>query len=157
MHLFCGKRRYDNATNLKRIGVHLALVILIRLISFLYFTVDGGWSSWSDWKSCTKSCGTGFQEHFRSCTRPAPSYGGKPCGGEARESRWCNTHSCPGKYRVGESLTGIFLFFVRINISPGSSFSASLRLLIISVEVCKLCAVAVRVQRSCNQFVSVCS
>ncbi|XP_020632778.1 SCO-spondin-like, partial [Orbicella faveolata] len=57
--------------------------------------IDGGWSSWSDWKPCSKSCGTGIQEHSRSCTRPTPSYGGKSCDGEARESRWCNTHSCP--------------------------------------------------------------
>ena len=104
MHLFCGKPKNERAANLKRKRITLSTLILLSLILLLYFTVDGGWSSWSDWKSCSKSCGTGFEERSRSCTSPAPSYGGKPCDGEARESRWCNTHSCPGKYRVGESL-----------------------------------------------------
>lgn len=68
-----------------------------RLLTlFPFLIVDGGWSSWSGWSSCSKSCGTGFLERSRSCTRPAPSSGGKPCPGAARESSWCNSHACPG-------------------------------------------------------------
>lgn len=114
MHLFCGKHKNENAPNLKRNRITLSNVILLSFILLLYFIVDGGWSSWSDWNSCSKSCGTGVQEHSRSCTRPAPSYGGKPCDGVARESRWCNTHSCPGKYRIGKSFR--FFFSLKIKI-----------------------------------------
>ncbi|XP_022799542.1 SCO-spondin-like [Stylophora pistillata] len=57
--------------------------------------VDGGWSDWSEWNSCSKSCGTGLQERSRSCTQPAPLHSGKPCEGESLENRGCNTHSCP--------------------------------------------------------------
>ncbi|XP_078378395.1 SCO-spondin-like isoform X2 [Oculina patagonica] len=57
--------------------------------------IDGGWSHWSGWNACSKSCGSGFQQRSRSCTQPAPSYGGKSCQGEVRESRWCNTYPCP--------------------------------------------------------------
>ncbi|KAM7440695.1 hypothetical protein ABFA07_010097 [Porites harrisoni] len=57
--------------------------------------VDGGWSNWGGWTSCSKSCGTGFKERFRSCTRPAPKFGGKPCMGEVRETHECNSHPCP--------------------------------------------------------------
>ncbi|KAJ7389347.1 hypothetical protein OS493_032204 [Desmophyllum pertusum] len=58
-------------------------------------SIDGGWSSWSTWTTCSQSCGRGFQERSRSCTHPAPSNGGKTCQGAARESHGCNTQSCP--------------------------------------------------------------
>ena len=67
------------------------------LILFLFSLVDGGWSDWTRWTSCSKSCGTGFRERSRSCTQPAPKFGGKTCPGAAHESHGCNTHSCPGK------------------------------------------------------------
>ncbi|XP_067056576.1 coadhesin-like isoform X2 [Acropora muricata] len=57
--------------------------------------VNGGWSSWSGWKSCNRPCGTGSQQRSRSCTNPPPLYGGKSCSGTEREERSCNQHSCP--------------------------------------------------------------
>merc|ERR1712055_918587 len=36
--------------------------------------VDGGWSEWS---TCTKSCGHGMK--YRSCTNPKPANGGEDC------------------------------------------------------------------------------
>ena len=141
---FFGKHKNKNAPNL----IRKRTVILLCFILLLYFTVDGGWSSWSDWKSCSKSCGSGIQERSRSCTRPAPNYGGKSCDGEARESRWCNTHSCPGKVRVGESLR-----FFRFH-SKELDFC---RKLVLFVYFCKLFAVAVRIEKICNQFLSLCS
>lgn len=50
--------------------------------------VDGGWSKWS---KCSASCGGGSQT--RTCTNPAPAYGGKECKGESE--RECNTDPCP--------------------------------------------------------------
>ena len=56
-----------------------------------FFAVDGGWSEWSEWTSCSESCG-GIQERSRNCTSPEPSFGGKPCEGEARETHECENH-----------------------------------------------------------------
>ena len=59
--------------------------------------VDGGWSGWGVWSSCSKPCNAGTQGRSRSCTNPRPRNGGKSCPGAANEQRVCNTHSCPGK------------------------------------------------------------
>ncbi|XP_067023737.1 coadhesin-like [Acropora muricata] len=57
--------------------------------------IDGGWSQWGRWGSCTQSCGTGRQTRMRSCSNPPPSEGGSDCGGISTESRPCNTKDCP--------------------------------------------------------------
>ncbi|XP_020629634.1 SCO-spondin-like [Orbicella faveolata] len=57
--------------------------------------VNGGWSSWGKWCACSKPCGTGSQYRNRACTRPPPSYRGKQCTGQDKETRNCNTHHCP--------------------------------------------------------------
>lgn len=56
--------------------------------------VDGGWSGWSAWGSCSASCGGGTQTRTRTCTNPAPANGGADCVGSASESQSCNTGSC---------------------------------------------------------------
>jgi len=68
---------------------------------FCYNTVHGGWSSWSGWTSCSKSCGSGSQERSRTCTSPPPRYGGRSCAGAARQTQKCNKQACPGeKYNI---------------------------------------------------------
>ncbi|XP_056001828.1 coadhesin-like [Ostrea edulis] len=57
--------------------------------------VHGGWSAWSGYGSCSKTCGTGKQSRSRSCTNPAPAYNGNSCSGSSSSSRYCNTHNCP--------------------------------------------------------------
>ncbi|XP_066917196.1 coadhesin-like isoform X2 [Clytia hemisphaerica] len=59
------------------------------------FPVDGGWSSWSGFSSCTLSCGSGTQYRTRACDNPASQYGGKHCEGYEREEKSCNTNPCP--------------------------------------------------------------
>ena len=61
---------------------------------YLFPLVNGGWSIWSSWTSCNQSCGIGSQERSRNCTRPSPSYGGKPCQGVKREKQMCNKQPC---------------------------------------------------------------
>ena len=51
------------------------------------FPVNGGWS---DWSTCSVSCGGGTQT--RTCTNPAPANGGSPCSGAS--SKDCNTQAC---------------------------------------------------------------
>ena len=58
-------------------------------VFFRIVTVDGGWSDWSDLDGpVARACG-GFQERLRNCTSPEPSFGGKPCEGEERETYEC--------------------------------------------------------------------
>ena len=80
------------------------------IVFFLSVLVDGGWSTWSSWNTCSKSCATGQQERTRNCTKPSPSNGGRNCVGPSREDQACNTQNCPGDdLRTGTSL------FVLIN------------------------------------------
>ena len=72
----------------------------IILVSFFFafsFSVHGGYSRWSSWSRCTKSCGSGTQRRFRSCTNPRPTYQGRDCRrlGKQEEMRICNTFGCP--------------------------------------------------------------
>jgi len=56
--------------------------------------IDGGFSAWSAWDTCTETCGGGTQERTRTCTNPTPAYGGAACSGSTTESQACNTQSC---------------------------------------------------------------
>ncbi|KAM9163493.1 LOW QUALITY PROTEIN: SCO-spondin-like [Pangshura tecta] len=53
--------------------------------------VHCGWSAWSPWTPCDRSCGVGMRERFRSPTNPAPANGGTPCEGDAQQVRECHT------------------------------------------------------------------
>ncbi|MFZ2048726.1 MAG: hypothetical protein WAV25_00250 [Minisyncoccia bacterium] len=59
--------------------------------------VNGGWSAWSAWGTCSVSaCGqTGTQTQTRTCTNPVPSGGGADCVGSATQSQSCSTAACP--------------------------------------------------------------
>lgn len=58
--------------------------------------LHGGYTHWSDWDSCSKSCGEGMQISTRSCKNPEPANRGRDCRGPARKTRKCNMISCPG-------------------------------------------------------------
>ncbi|KAK3095360.1 hypothetical protein FSP39_013702 [Pinctada imbricata] len=57
--------------------------------------IDGGFSAWTSWDTCTETCGGGIQNRERSCTNPVPQYGGSDCYGNDTETQDCNTHHCP--------------------------------------------------------------
>ncbi|PNI75523.1 ADAMTS14 isoform 1 [Pan troglodytes] len=59
---------------------------------------DGGWSSWTKFGSCSRSCGGGVRSRSRSCNNPSPAYGGRPCLGPMFEYQVCNSEECPGTY-----------------------------------------------------------
>jgi hypothetical protein len=56
-------------------------------------------NNWSDWGSCSKTCGTGTQARTRSIT-VQPANGGTSCP-PTYESRTCNTQACPLPERIG--------------------------------------------------------
>jgi len=56
--------------------------------------INGGWSSYGSYGSCSKKCGTGTQTKTRTCTNPKPKYNGRQCSGSSSYNRNCNTHRC---------------------------------------------------------------
>ena len=63
----------------------------------IFGSVDGNWASWGSYGACTVTCGGGSQSRTRSCSNPAPSYGGASCSGSSSSKQSCNTHYCPSK------------------------------------------------------------
>lgn len=59
--------------------------------------VDGNYSTWSAFSSCSKTCGGGIKTRTRKCDNPAPVGAGRDClrFGLPVESVACNSHSCP--------------------------------------------------------------
>ncbi|XP_033738097.1 SCO-spondin-like isoform X2 [Pecten maximus] len=55
--------------------------------------IDGVWALWSNWTTCSVTCGGGLQDRERTCE--GPYYGGANCTGEETQERKCNTHFCP--------------------------------------------------------------
>ncbi|XP_062609191.1 uncharacterized protein LOC134270936 isoform X2 [Saccostrea cucullata] len=51
--------------------------------------VNGGWTLWSPYSTCTATCGVGYQTSTRTCTNPSPRFGGQPCPGKSNDTRIC--------------------------------------------------------------------
>lgn len=62
---------------------------------FHYVSVDGGWSAFTSYSKCSKSCGLGKQERSRVCNNPIPAHGGEKCIGEDVQSKECKIKECP--------------------------------------------------------------
>ena len=58
--------------------------------------MDGGWGSWTNWSSCSATCGGGQKTRQRSCI---PSKSVSNCArDEVMEHKMiCNNISCPGE------------------------------------------------------------
>lgn len=57
--------------------------------------MDGGLSQWSPWSPCYDGC-TRIKSRSRTCTNPAPAFGGRKCSGHKSEDQFC-TMNCNGK------------------------------------------------------------
>ncbi|GLV41283.1 ADAM metallopeptidase with thrombospondin type 1 motif B [Carabus blaptoides fortunei] len=60
---------------------------------------DGGWSEWSAWTPCSRTCAFGVQFRSRQCNNPSPAYGGKLCKGSREEFSICSKDPCPEPLR----------------------------------------------------------
>ena len=54
------------------------------------------WSGFSEWSSCSSSCGSGFQRRERKILQPARNEG-LECAGQGKEERTCKLEACPGE------------------------------------------------------------
>ncbi|XP_070407373.1 adhesion G protein-coupled receptor B1 isoform X7 [Nothobranchius furzeri] len=55
--------------------------------------VHGAWDEWSPWSLCSSTCGRGFRSRTRTCT--PPQFGGDPCDGPEKQTKFCNIALCP--------------------------------------------------------------
>ena len=62
-----------------------------------HILVDGAWSGWTDYGTCSESCGPGTKNRTRACDNPAAVYGGAPCPGESVQNMDCEITPCPGR------------------------------------------------------------
>ena len=67
--------------------------------------IDGGYTQWTTWTVCSKTCGKGTQIRFRSCTDPPPNGGGRSCDilGKPLQTKKCRLAGCK-KGRLNERL-----------------------------------------------------
>ena len=59
--------------------------------------IDGQWSDWDPWTSCSATCDGGMQRRVRRCDDPSPQNDGSDCVGVITEYRDCSQWACPGK------------------------------------------------------------
>ena len=71
--------------------------IQFKICNPLPCSIDGGYTEWSQFSECSKTCNAGSRKRTRKCSEPAPKYGGKNCSflGPAEENRTCNAFPCP--------------------------------------------------------------
>ncbi|KPP59981.1 hypothetical protein Z043_122053, partial [Scleropages formosus] len=58
--------------------------------------VDCGWSSWTAWSACSRTCDVGVRRRYRSGTNPAPAFGGRACEGDRVGMDTCSLEPCQG-------------------------------------------------------------
>ena len=58
--------------------------------------MNGEWSEWEDWGTCSNTCGNGTRYRTRRCDDPEPTNGGMECVGAQLETEICNEEVCPG-------------------------------------------------------------
>ena len=88
--------------------------------SLKFFFLDignGGYSTWSSFSSCSKSCDIGVEVRTRTCTNPTPLGAGKDCReyGLDKEERKCNIEPCIGKKNFNFHLQIIIISLVFIS------------------------------------------
>ncbi|CAF1645569.1 unnamed protein product, partial [Adineta ricciae] len=64
--------------------------------------IDGKFTEWSTWSTCSKPCDSGVQYRNRSCTNPTPSCNGKACTGNSYQTQVCHSHPCESNCTNGK-------------------------------------------------------
>ncbi|XP_029194210.2 thrombospondin-1-like isoform X1 [Acropora millepora] len=66
----------------------------LKLCKIKHCPVDGSFSSWSKWSSCSQNCGQGMKHRHRYCDSPKPSNGGQECRGAHKQAKPCYGRHC---------------------------------------------------------------
>jgi len=80
-----------------RVSVCVTVCLCVRVlyVCVCVRSVDGGWTAWTTWSACSRSCNSGQRSRSRDCTQPPPRHGGEPCSGVAMETVSCSDQPCP--------------------------------------------------------------
>lgn len=78
-------------------------------------SVNGGWSTWSQWSKCSAKCDSGVQIRERFCNSPSPLHGGSKCQGPHIQTRDCNSHPCSGTPATTTTVTNNYKYSNNIN------------------------------------------
>ena len=70
-------------------------------ILFAIITVNGQWSEWGEYSSCTTPCGT--KTRTRTCIIPGLARLGSGCTGSSSETASCNNAACEGIIKLNYS------------------------------------------------------
>uniref|UniRef100_A0A914WYZ9 ADAMTS/ADAMTS-like cysteine-rich domain-containing protein n=1 Tax=Plectus sambesii TaxID=2011161 RepID=A0A914WYZ9_9BILA len=73
-----------NATDTNQTDVDLTLLEAFEIEKRPFH----GWSAWSEWSGCSRTCGSGVRHQLRRCL-------GKECAGESAKQQLCETDRCP--------------------------------------------------------------
>ncbi|KAL3851659.1 hypothetical protein ACJMK2_015388, partial [Sinanodonta woodiana] len=84
---------------------------------------NGGFTVWSLWLPCSKTCGGGTQMRTRTCTNPSPAGNGAPCNGSTSETEVCSSVICPASEY--ESSYGVLVQFSGLTVSQFASIKLS--------------------------------
>jgi len=79
----------------------------VRFTNYIYLiiTVDGAWSVWEDWGTCSVTCNKGTRTRTRTCDNPPPANRGDDCQGSAQQTSECVLNQCPGKCQKPSRIT----------------------------------------------------
>lgn len=69
--------------------------IWLILVLAALLAVHAVWDEWSPWSLCSSTCGRGYRSRTRTCT--PPQFGGDPCDGPEKQTKFCNIAVCPGE------------------------------------------------------------
>ncbi|WAR30290.1 TSP1-like protein [Mya arenaria] len=65
--------------------------------------INGAWSEWSVWGTCSQTCDTGVKQRGRTCANPSPAHGGQDCVGNSTDAAPCMIQeTCKGCPAVSE-------------------------------------------------------
>ncbi|XP_031570613.1 coadhesin-like [Actinia tenebrosa] len=74
-----------------------ACVFVANHVARYLLRVDGGYSEWSGFNECSRTCGGGIRLRRRECSNPYPRLGGRNCSslGKPIQVFKCNRNPCP--------------------------------------------------------------
>lgn len=73
----------------------LLLLMYTCALTTLWITVDCLWGPWSNWASCTVTCGGGLKERQRA-KKVQTEHDGIDCAGSSIDTAACMENPCPG-------------------------------------------------------------
>ena len=86
--------------------------------SLPFCPIDGGWSEWAEFGSCSVTCGTGGTRTWKkACTNPAPDHGGQDCPGNVPEEQ----KECIGTWPICPSKSIYRMFTIQCNPLKGAT------------------------------------